>query len=68
MVYFGVFFVLPNYMRFPDFYAKIADFYVDIISPFSYLRMTFQSAIHGCCTRVARSRRGVGCEVGQEKK
>ena len=31
MVYFGVFFVLPNFLWFPDFYADIPDFYYDIL-------------------------------------
>ena len=68
MVYFGVFFVLPNSVRFPAFYAEIPAFYADILSLSSYLRMPSLSVIRRWCARVVRSRRWVGCEVGQENK
>ena len=68
MVYFGVFFVLPDSVGFPDFYAKITDFKANIFPPSLHLRMLSPSVIYGWHTHVAQSRRGVGCEVGQEEK
>ena len=68
MVYFGVFFVLPNFLWFPDFYADIPDFYDDILFPSLYLCMPYLYVICGRRVRVVQSRRGVGCEVSQENK
>ena len=68
MVYFGDFFVLPDSVQFAYFYAKTPYFYADILSPSLYFRMQHQSIIRGWSAHVAQSRRGVGCEVGQEKK
>ena len=45
MDYFGVFFVLTNYVWFPAFYAKIPYFNAHILYPSLYLHMTHPSVI-----------------------
>ena len=63
MVYFGVFLVLPNSMRFTAFYSKIPYFKSDILSPYLYLHTPYLYFIYGWLTRVAQSMMGVGREV-----
>ena len=65
MVYFGLFFVLPNYVRFPDFNSKIPGFYADIINLYLYLRMMFLYVIGGWCALVTRSRKGWDVRLGK---
>ena len=54
MVYFGVFFVLPDSVRFPVFYAKIPDFYTNILYPSSYLHILSLSVICGWRAHIAQ--------------
>ena len=49
-------------------YVEMPDFYADILSLSSYLHIPSLYVIHGWHARVARSMRGVGCEVGKENK
>ena len=68
IVYFDVFFVLPDSVWFSTFYSEIPAFYPNILYSSLYLYMPSLYVIHGWSMRVARLSRGVGCDVGQGKK
>ena len=67
MVYFGVFFVLSYYVRFPNFYSKILYFYDNFHSLSLYLHMPSPLSIHGWHAWVTQSRGGWDMRLGKKR-
>ena len=68
IIYFGVFYVPPDFVWFSIFNTEMPYFYADIISHYLYLHILSPDSVHGWCAHVVWIMSGVGCEVGQKNK